>query len=135
MIVAKIIVLDSEPNFEQCLFFLRSNVKAYGNTYMHPSHILSAIQSLENNKIWMYPNFIAGMIGLSQKSSEDELEEKIEILTQREKEISKLILRGLTNKEIAMELDISPNTIKIHTKHIYEKLNVRDRLSLFSLLK
>ncbi len=132
---AKIIVLDNEPNFEKCLSLLNSGVKAYGNIYMHSAHIHSAIETIKDSKIWMYPDFIANIIGNSQKSDEKLLEEKIEVLTKREKEITKLILNGLTNKEIAIELKISPNTIKNHTKNIYEKLSVSDRLSLFSLLK
>ncbi len=133
-IEAKVIILDSEPNFERCLFLLQSDVKAYGNVYMHSTHILSAIESLKESKVWMYPDFIANILALSQNKSEDILDRKIEVLTSREKEIAKLILNGLTNKEIAIALEISINTIKVHTKHIYEKLNVTDRLSLFSLL-
>jgi len=132
---AKIIVLDSEPTFEKCITLLKKGVKAYGNVYMHASHILSAIESLRDDKVWMYPNFIANMIGISKKNNEDILQKKLDPLTQREKEIAKLILDGLTNKEIAMQLEISINTIKIHTKNIYNKLSVNDRLSLFSLLK
>ena len=132
---AKIIVLDNEPTFEKCMFLIKNGVKAYGNTYMHSSHILSAIESLKSDKIWMYPDFISTMIGMGEKSDGDTLEEKLTPLTKREKEISKLILNGLTNKEIAIELSISPNTVKIHTKNIYTKLGVLDRLSLYALLK
>ncbi len=132
---AKLIVLDSEPTFETSVALLKDGVKAYGNIYMHSSHILSAIESLKEGRIWIYPNFIATMIGLSKSSNGDALEQKMLSLTSREKEIARLILDGLTNKEIAIRLEISPNTIKIHTKNIYDKLNVRDRLSLFALLK
>jgi len=131
---ARLMVLGNMPTFEKCMGMLNDGVKAYGNTYMHPSHILAAVESLKEDKMWIYPDFVAKMIGFTSQPNKDALEEKISILTSREKEIAKLILKGLTNKEIASELKISPNTIKIHTTNIYKKLNVTDRLSLYSLL-
>ena len=135
---AKIMVLDREPDFKTCLSLLKTNVKAYGNVYTHPSHILSAVESLKEGKVWMYPDFVSRMMELSQNANEenaDSFETKTKALTSREKEIAKLILKGLSNKEMAQELKISPNTVKVHAKHVYEKLAVTDRLSLFSLLK
>ena len=49
-------------------------------------------------------------------------------LTRREKEILSLLAEGLSNKEIAEKLFISPGTVKTHVKHIYKKLNVKRRM-------
>lgn len=131
---AKIMVLDAKPNFEVCMNLFKYGIKAYGNIYMHKSHILSALESLKDNKIWMYPDFAAMMI-FKINESNSVSDDKISDLTKREKEIVNLIMNGLTNKEIATHLSISANTVKVHTKNIYEKLNVSDRLSLFSYLR
>ncbi|HWS23963.1 MAG TPA: LuxR C-terminal-related transcriptional regulator [Anaerolineales bacterium] len=48
-------------------------------------------------------------------------------LTQREKEVLKLLSEGLTNKEIAKKLFVTSNTIKRHLRSIYRKLNVSTR--------
>jgi DNA-binding NarL/FixJ family response regulator len=48
-------------------------------------------------------------------------------LTKREEEILGGVVRGLINKEIADELSISVETIRVHLKSIYEKLHVRSR--------
>jgi DNA-binding NarL/FixJ family response regulator len=48
-------------------------------------------------------------------------------LTKREDEILRGVVRGLINKEIADELSISVETIRVHLKSIYEKLHVRSR--------
>lgn len=45
----------------------------------------------------------------------------------REKEVLELIAKGCSNQEMATILGISPNSIKIHLKHIFEKLDVADR--------
>ena len=49
------------------------------------------------------------------------------ILTNREREILKLVAQGLGNKAIASTLYISENTVKTHMRHIMEKLNLSNR--------
>jgi two-component system nitrate/nitrite response regulator NarL len=49
-------------------------------------------------------------------------------LTPREEEILDLIASGMSNKQIARELDIAEGTIKVHVKHLLKKLNLRTRL-------
>ncbi len=48
-------------------------------------------------------------------------------LSKRETEILELLCEGLANKEIADRLDISVETVRVHLKHVYEKLHVRSR--------
>ena len=50
-----------------------------------------------------------------------------EPLTQREQEILEMVAAGLTNREIAEKLVISPETVKKHTGNIYSKMDVRSR--------
>jgi ligand-binding sensor domain-containing protein/DNA-binding CsgD family transcriptional regulator len=55
-------------------------------------------------------------------------------LSQREKEILALLVRGRKNKDIAGELFISENTVKVHVHNIYKKLGVSNRLGILGLL-
>jgi HD-GYP domain-containing protein (c-di-GMP phosphodiesterase class II) len=48
-------------------------------------------------------------------------------LTQREVEVLRLVARGLSNKQVAAELVVSPKTIGTHVEHIYAKLGVSNR--------
>ncbi len=48
-------------------------------------------------------------------------------LTRRQEDILRLIIEGNSNNDIAEKLHISANTVKTHLRHIYEKLNVRNR--------
>jgi len=52
-------------------------------------------------------------------------------LTNREQQLIPLIGRGLTNKEIASELQLSEQTVKNHVHRILRKVGVGDRLSVF----
>ena len=49
------------------------------------------------------------------------------ILTGRELEVVELVAEGLTNKEIARKLEISPATVKVHVERLIAKLGVADR--------
>jgi len=51
--------------------------------------------------------------------------------TKREKEVFELIIKGLNNQQIADKLFISINTVKYHSRNIYEKLNISKRSELF----
>lgn len=56
-------------------------------------------------------------------------------ITGREFAVIQLIGKGLTNKEIASELDISVNTVNNHVANIFSKTKVRSRIDLLNLLK
>jgi len=51
----------------------------------------------------------------------------VESLSARELEILHLLAEGLTNREIAQQLVLSPNTVRVHTSHIFGKLGVNNR--------
>lgn len=53
-------------------------------------------------------------------------------LTSREREVFDLMAKGLTNKEIAQKLVVTPNTVKRHLKSIFEKLDVHTRSAAVS---
>ncbi|MCB0517850.1 MAG: hypothetical protein H6577_12565 [Lewinellaceae bacterium] len=54
-------------------------------------------------------------------------------LTDREKEILALIVKGLTSKEIAGQLNISKLTVDTHRKHIQQKLEISNTVELIKL--
>lgn len=63
----------------------------------------------------------------TQTVSEDE---SLSGLTQREREISRMVAAGDSNKVIARKLNITDRTVKAHLTTVFQKLNVHDRLQL-----
>ena len=57
-----------------------------------------------------------------------------EKLSQREKEVAALVCSGLTGRQIAARLVLSPETIKTHVRHILRKFNLNSRQDLRNLL-
>lgn len=58
--------------------------------------------------------------------------DSVDTLTEREKQIAALLLKGRTCKLIAAELYLSENTVKTHIKNIYSKLGVKSKSELFN---
>ncbi|SKY48965.1 putative ATPase [Mycobacteroides abscessus subsp. bolletii] len=56
------------------------------------------------------------------------------MLTRRELQVAELIVRGMTNKQIARELTLAPRTIDSHVEHIFAKLHVNSRTQVAVLL-
>ncbi len=56
-------------------------------------------------------------------------------VTAREYEVLELLAKGQTNKEIARELELSPNTVKTHLSNLYEKLGVQRRTQAIQTAK
>jgi ATP/maltotriose-dependent transcriptional regulator MalT len=57
-------------------------------------------------------------------------EDDLEDLTPRERQVHDLLASGLTNQEIAEVLFLSDKTVKVHVRHIYDKLGTRSRVSV-----
>jgi Response regulator containing a CheY-like receiver domain and an HTH DNA-binding domain len=60
-------------------------------------------------------------------------EKSLTQLTDRERQIMRLVSEGLTNKEIGRRLNIADGTIKVHLHHIFQKLDISNRTVLAAL--
>ena len=131
----KIMVLKRDPNLENAKKWLSKDVHGYGNCLMTSSYLNSAVEAISNNYIWLMPQITTQLLKnmIEKKDTKIDEEKLFENLTKTEKIIAKLLQNAYTNTNISDELNISVNTVKTHVKHIYEKLNVKDRLSFAGL--
>lgn len=60
-------------------------------------------------------------------------ENALAVLTERERQIMRLVSRGLSNKEIGRRLNIADGTIKVHLHNIFQKLEIGNRTALAAL--
>jgi two-component system response regulator DctR len=56
-------------------------------------------------------------------------------LTERERDVMRLVVEGLPNKLIASQLDISVRTVEVHRSRIFEKMEVKSAVELANLLR
>ena len=111
---------DDESIFES----LKAGASGYLLKKTAPVKILEAITEVFNGGSPMSGQIARKVIASFQKK--DNIEGS-DLLTIREKEILKFLSKGLRYKEIALELNIGTETVRTHTRHIYEKLQVQSR--------
>jgi DNA-binding NarL/FixJ family response regulator len=89
-----------------------------------------AIRTVNRNEIWLETKIITRILTRLLPSKRGSPRFVKHELTQREKEIVKLILQGYTNKQISKKLFITEPTVKSHLVNIFRKLGVGSRLQL-----
>ncbi len=94
----------------------------------------NAIASIKNNEFYLPSNLVAEIQNLDIKHNQNwensDAPSKINLLTEREKEVLKLIVKGFNNNDIAKLLFNSPLTIKTHRKNILKKLGLKNSVAL-----
>ena len=99
-----------------------------------PDLFIKAIERVHAGEAWldrsMTASVLRDMLPRNQAKKVNPEEAKIATLTEREREVIKLVGEGLKNKQIAERLFISDITVHHHLSSIYSKLEVSDRLEL-----
>jgi DNA-binding NarL/FixJ family response regulator len=93
-----------------------------------PEQLIAAVRTIAAGDALLSPSVTRRVIKqftrVPRPSSPKELDE----LTDREREIFTLVADGLSNAEIGARLYISDTTVKTHITHIFQKLDLRDRV-------
>ena len=116
---AKIIVLAEHAGDAEIAKALKKGAAGYICKDVSPEELLKAIRTVAAGKKYI-PADIAQI--LSENIGKEEL-------TPTESTILRMIVGGMSNKEIALALDISENTVKTHNQNIFGKIGVSDRTS------
>jgi len=98
-----------------------------------PSKMLDAIKELRDGGAPMSSQIARKVVAAFQHKpvaleTSPVLQDHLEALSRREKEILEMLAKGLLYKEIAEQLYISAETVKKHVYHVYEKLHVTNRV-------
>jgi len=120
---AKIIVLAEHAGDAEITKALKKGALGYICKDVSPEDLVSAIRTVSKGRKFI-PADVAAI--LSEHIGSEEL-------TAAEANILRMIVGGMSNKEIAFALDISENTVKTHASNIYDKLGVSDRTSAATL--
>ncbi|MBR1128196.1 response regulator transcription factor [Bradyrhizobium iriomotense] len=67
------------------------------------------------------------------KADGGKIEKMLELLTHRERQIVRLVSEGMSNKEIARQLNVSQGTVKVHLYNIFQKLEITNRTVLATI--
>jgi len=125
----KVLILSMYATEEYAKMAIKAGVDGYISKDISSKELMEAIRAVYKGEIFLQADLASELI----ENCFGELEEEKEItekLTSQEKEIIYFISKGLTNKEIASQLNIAPSTVKYHRNNIMKKLKVHDRAEL-----
>ena len=97
-----------------------------------PAELLHAIRVVAAGEALLAPRITRRLIAqfTAARASERQVEDRLAVLTQREREVIALVGQGLSNDEIAAKLTLSPATARTHVSRAMVKLRARDRAQL-----
>ena len=97
-----------------------------------PAELLHAVRVIAAGEALLAPRITRRLIAqfTAERIAAQAADDRLAVLTQREREVLALVGQGLSNDEIGAELFLSPATARTHVSHAMAKLGARDRAQL-----
>lgn len=128
-----VILMAAEADEEWAMRALEAGVRGVLTKGTGPEELLKAIRVVHDGQLWAAKRVVARLVqDLASRTGLSRAQQTLlaQRLSRREQEIARQAARGLSTKEIADRLAISPSTVKAHLARIFQKLGVRDRVQL-----
>ena len=124
----RILILTTFDLDEYVFEALRAGASGFVLKDDSPEQLIAAVRTVAAGEALLSPAITKRVIqkfaGIQRPAAPKEFEE----LSERERDVFRLMSHGLSNAEIGKELYISETTVKTHVTHILQKLNLRDRV-------
>ena len=125
---ARILILTTFDLDEYIYEALRAGASGFVLKDDPPEQLIAAIRTVAAGDALLSPSITHSVISQFARLPQPAPPKELEELTSRELEVFRLIARGLSNAEIGEQLFISDTTVKTHVTHVFQKLNLRDRV-------
>ena len=112
---------------------LRAGASGFLLKDSHPNELLQAIRSVANGDAVMAPSATRRLLDRVRPllpTSQGRTDSRLDVLTDREREVLIEIAKGATNAEISTTLFMAEGTVKTHIGRLFTKLHARDRVQL-----
>jgi DNA-binding NarL/FixJ family response regulator len=130
---ARILILTTFDLDEYVYEALRAGASGFVLKDDPPEQLLAAIHTVAAGDALLSPTVTKRVIEQFTRISRPAPPREVADLTERERDVFRLIARGYSNAEIGEELYISETTVKTHITHILQKLDLRDRVQAIVL--
>jgi DNA-binding NarL/FixJ family response regulator len=127
----KVLILTQYDNPEYLYRFLKAGVSGYVLKRAAGTELVAAIRAVYQRGTFLHPAVAPAIVeGYLRGSQSAEQKEPYETLTDREKQVLKMVAEGKTNKDIAGILEISVKTAMAHRANLMEKLGMHNKTEL-----
>jgi len=123
----RVIVLTTFGLDEYVFEALRSGASGFLLKDAEPEHLIAAIRLVATGDSLLAPVATRRLIE-ARAARAKSADATLDALTPRERDVFRLLARGLSNAEIAAELVVSDATVKSHVASVLNKLGLRDRV-------
>jgi DNA-binding NarL/FixJ family response regulator len=130
---ARVLILTTFDLDEYVYEALRAGASGFVLKDEPPEQLLAAIRTVAGGDALLSPAVTRRVIAQFTRIPRPTPPKELDELSERERDVFRLIARGLSNGEIASELFISETTVKTHVTHILAKLGLRDRVQVVVL--
>lgn len=131
----KVIALVDEPKLAHGAYMIKKGFKSYLGKKTNKLIVTQVIQTVIDGNVWLYPELMNYIIKhISINSDVNISSDALEKLSAKEQNVANLVADGMSNKDIALKLNVQLVTIKKHISSIFSKLNIKDRVSLAILI-
>ncbi|WP_027861572.1 response regulator transcription factor [Marmoricola sp. URHB0036] len=132
----RILVLTTYDTDQHLYEALRAGASGFLLKDVRAAQLLSAVRTVAAGEELYAPTVLRRIVASyveTQRPRPPSPHNQLAVLSQREREVSLLIARGMSNAEIASHLVLSEATVKTHVNRILAKLEVRDRVQVVVL--
>ncbi|MBU0493272.1 MAG: response regulator transcription factor [Chloroflexi bacterium] len=123
----RVIALTTFDDDEYVFAGLRAGALGYLLKDVASSRLFETIRAAARGESFLQPSVAAKVVAEFARLSDSVPSPLIEPLSERERQVLRLVAAGATNKDIAARLCITPGTVKNHVTSVLGKLGVRDR--------
>jgi two-component system invasion response regulator UvrY len=127
----KILIHTAMPEEEYALDYLRAGVNGYILKSAPHQTIIEAIRQIQNGHKFISPKVQHIITGNFLSPAKNSYKKPGFELTEREKGVVRLLMKGKWTKEIADELELKQTTISTHKGRIFEKFEVNNPIELY----
>jgi DNA-binding NarL/FixJ family response regulator len=125
---ARILILTTFDLDEYVYEALRAGASGFVLKDDSPEQLIAAIRTVAEGEALLSPTITKRVIEKFVRIAPPTPPKELDELSDRERDVLRLVARGLSNAEIGAELYISETTVKTHVTHILQKLDLRDRV-------
>jgi len=125
----RVLILTQHDNREYVAPLLQAGASGYVLKRSGGREVVMAIRQVYEEGAFLEPGVARHVLHDYTQGTESE-REAVPRLTEREREVLKLVIEGKSNKEIARVLVISPKTVSVHRSNIMSKLGVHNSVEL-----
>ncbi len=125
----RVLILTQHDSREYVAPLLQAGASGYVLKRSGGREVVTAIRQVYEEGAFLEPSVARQVLHEYIQADEGELAER-PYLTERERQVLKLVVEGKSNKEIARALVISPKTVSVHRSNIMAKLGVHNSVEL-----